>query len=219
MKKQLRRINFWIVLSADLLFLVGAHFLAYIIRFEGQLDSSQLANFRTVLPFLILIKLTIFYFFGLYRGMWRYTGLTDLVNVVKACTLSSFVIIGAIAVVNRFEGFSRSVFVLDGLLTFLLIGGVRITLRLFYQQKSSFTFALGRSSVHVRRKKLLIIGAGDAAEKVVREIKDNRELPYSVIGFLDDNPAKVGNSIHGIPVLASIAETMKLSSKPALKKF
>ncbi len=219
MKKQLWRINFWIVLSSDTFLLIGAHFLAYLIRFEGQPSSSQWANFHTVLPFLIIIKLSIFYFFGLYRGMWRYTGMTDLINVVKGCALSSFVIIGTIAVVNRFEGFSRSAFILDGLLTFLFIGGVRIALRLFYQRKATLSFALGRASLQDRRKKLLIVGAGDAAEKVLREIRDNKALPYKIVGFLDDNPGKVGNMIHGIPVLASIAELHEVVSKTGAQEL
>lgn len=219
MKQQLRKINFWVVLSADLLFLIGAHYVAYMVRFEGQLDPSQWDNIRTILPLLILIKLSIFYIFALYRGMWRYTGLTDLINVVKACALSSFVIVGIIAVVNRFEGFSRSVFVLDGILTFLFVGGSRLALRFYYQRKSSFGFALGRSSLQNRKKKLLIVGAGDAAEKVVREIKDNRALPYQVVGFLDDNPAKVGNRIHGIPVLASVAELHEVVAKTGSREI
>lgn len=213
MKKQIQKINFWIVLFADLFFLIGAHYLAYVIRFEGHIDPAQWTNIKTILPVIIILKIFIFYFFKLYRGMWRYTGITDLINILKAALISSAIIVVAIVAVNRFQGFSRSVFILDGLLTFIFIAGNRLAFRLYYQRKSSLNFATQRPSVQNRRKKLLIIGAGDAAEKVVREIKDNRSLPYKVLGFLDDNHVKIGNMIHGIPVLAPISELHEVIAK------
>lgn len=206
MTKQFRKINFWIVLALDVALLVGAHLLAYNIRFEGGIPPFQWQNIRSVLPLFITLKIVIFYLFGLYRGMWRYTGITDLLNVFRASLLATVIAFGGLTVFNRFAGFSRSVFLLDGIFTFLFIGGLRMALRLYYQQKASFTFALGRAAGGSRRKNLLIIGAGDAAEKVVREIQDNKSLPYRVVGFLDDNPSKIGQRIHGIPILGPIAE-------------
>ncbi|MBU0729374.1 MAG: polysaccharide biosynthesis protein [Proteobacteria bacterium] len=206
MKHQVKNTNFWIVIFTDIVLLCGAYFLAYLIRFEGHIAGPQLVNIKTVLPFYIPLKLLVFSFFGLYRGMWRYTGLIDLMNIVKACAVVAFVALGGLLLVNRFEGFSRSVFVIDALLTFLMISGVRVALRLYYHQPihfiANFQETLGKAS----HKKLLIIGAGDAAEKIVREIHDNRALPYTVIGFLDDHPSKIGKRIHGIPVLGATAE-------------
>lgn len=213
MMHQFKKLNFWIVFLSDILFLIGAHYLAYMIRFEGQVDMSQWMNIKTVLPGFIILKFSIFCFCGLYRGMWRYTGITDLINVLKATVISSSIMVVAIVAMNRFQGFSRSVFVLDGLLTFIFIAGNRLAFRLYYQRKSNLGFALNHPSVQNRRKKLLIIGAGDAAEKVVREIKDNRSLPYNVVGFMDDNFVKIGNMIHGIPVLAPIAELHEIIAK------
>lgn len=212
MKKQLRKINFWIMLALDCLLLLIVHFLAYFIRFEGQI-AGQLQNILAVLPWLVPLKVVIFYYSGLYRGMWRYTGLIDLLNVLKASGLTTFVALGCLVVFNRFEGFSRSVFVLDGLLTFLLIGGLRIGMRLYYQRVFGFRFALGRGEMVSHRKKILIIGAGDAAEKVVREIQDNRSLPYEVVGFLDDDRGKIGNRIHGLSILGPIAELHETIAK------
>ncbi|MBU0482344.1 MAG: polysaccharide biosynthesis protein [Proteobacteria bacterium] len=205
MKKQLRKINFWILLILDSSILVGIHFFAYYIRFEGDI-SDKIYSIRSLLPILVPFKICAFSLFRLYRGMWRYTGLTDLMNVFKASLLTTFMVLGILVVFNRFEGFSRSVFILDGLLTFLFIAGLRMGLRLYYQRSSNFSFALGRADLTSLKKKLLIVGAGDAAEKVVREIKDNRSLPHLVVGFLDDNQHKIGNLIHGIPVLGVIDE-------------
>jgi FlaA1/EpsC-like NDP-sugar epimerase len=208
----LKNINFWIVLLIDCVLILAIHFLAYYVRFEGQI-GAQLQNVWAILPLLVPFKITVFYFFGLYRGMWRYTGLTDLINVLKASALTTFVAFGSLVIFNRFGGFSRSVFLLDGMLTFLFIGGVRVCLRLFYQRSSGVTFPLGRVESRNHRKKILIIGAGDAAEKAVREIHDNRSLPYEIVGFLDDNVRKIGNRIHGIPILGPIVELHETVAK------
>ncbi len=206
MKYQLRKLNFWIMLGGDLLLLVAAHLLAYAIRFDGIVPQEQRANISAVLGFLLPAKLALFHLFGVYRGMWRYTSLADLLNILKACVIAGFVALGGIVLLNRFAGFSRSVFVLDALLTFLFIAGFRISLRLSCQSAFLLPFLREDSSRRQRRKRLLIVGAGDAAEKVMREINDNTALPYMVAGFLDDHISKIGQQIHGIPILGPIAD-------------
>ncbi|MFH7326584.1 polysaccharide biosynthesis protein [Desulfurivibrio sp. C05AmB] len=198
-----RKLNFWIVLGADILLLAAAHLLAYGIRFEFVLSLREWAQIWAVLPWLLPLKVVIFFFFGLYRGMWRYTGVTDLLNILRASIATGLLVMAVLLLVTRFEGFSRSVFVLDTILTFLFVAGIRFSLRLFYQALPTFRDLETKA---VRRKRLLLVGAGDAAEKIVREIMDNRALPYQVVGFLDDNSAKIGQRIHGIPVLGPIAD-------------
>jgi len=213
MKYQFRKLNFWIVLGVDLLLLAAAHLLAYMIRFDGAVPQEQRANIASVLGFLLPAKLALFHLFGLYRGMWRYTSLADLLNILKACVVVGFITLGGILLLNRFEGFSRSVFVLDVVLTFLFIAGFRLSLRLFYQSAFCLPFLQEDSGKRRRRKRLLIIGAGDAAEKVTREINENKALPYTVMGFLDDQSAKIGQHIHGIPVLGPIADLQDYAFK------
>ncbi|MBU3937717.1 MAG: polysaccharide biosynthesis protein, partial [Proteobacteria bacterium] len=218
MKHQLRKLNFWIVLGVDLLLLVAAHLLAYVIRFDGAVPQEQRANIATALGFLLPAKLVLFHLFGLYRGMWRYTSLADLLNILKACVVAGFITLGGILLLNRFEGFSRSVFVLDALLTFLFIAGFRISLRLSCQSAFCLPFFQPDATKRQRRKRLLIIGAGDAAEKLTREINDNKALPYMVAGFLDDHAAKIGQQIHGIPVLGPIADLSEYVFKTKAKE-
>ncbi len=207
MKQHFRKINFWVVLFLDVLLLVGAHLFSYAIRFEGQFLQTYWSNILTVLPFLLGLKITIFSFFGLYRGMWRYTSLIDLLNILKACAVATFLALGSLLLINRFEGYSRSVFAIDALLTFLFISGLRVGLRLYYSYINKNIVDIYTGSLLNRgRKKLLVIGAGDAAEKIVREIHDNRTLPYNVSGFLDDHPTKIGKMIHGIPVHGAIGD-------------
>jgi len=155
---------------------------------------------------------------GLYKGMWRYTSFVDLFNVLKATTTSSIIIILAVLFIYRFEGFPRSVFIIDWILTSIFVSGIRVTVRLLLAEKDRGLPPL-RSMIRFHsktrpqklRKNLLIIGAGDAGEKILREIRDNPRLNYEVVGFLDDNPKKRGMKIHGVPVLGPIPKIHKLA--------
>ncbi|HSH12695.1 MAG TPA: polysaccharide biosynthesis protein, partial [Desulfurivibrionaceae bacterium] len=203
LKYQLRKPTFWAILTLDLLLLVAAHLLAYLIRFEGNLSQVEWLNIRVVLPVIIPFKISVFVFFGLYRGMWRYTSLVDLINILKACVFVSLASMGAILLFNRFYGYSRAVFVLDGLLTFFFVAGARISLRLFFSLQDRN--GLDDEYPDRRpRKKILVVGAGSAAEKIIREVRGNRTLPYEIMALVDDKPAKIGQRIHGVPVLGSV---------------
>jgi FlaA1/EpsC-like NDP-sugar epimerase len=212
LKYQLRKPTFWAILGLDVLLLLAAHALAYLIRFEGNLSPVEWANIRLVLPVLIPFKIATFLFFGLYRGMWRYTSLVDLINILKACVFVSFVSMGAILLFNRFYGYSRAVFVLDGLLTFVFVAGARISLRLLFSLRSRNGGADERPDGRPR-KKILVVGAGSSAEKIIREVRDNRALPYEILALVDDDPAKLGQRIHGVPVLGSIDQLGELAGK------
>ncbi len=174
------------------------------------------------MPLVLIVKIICFYFFDLYSGMWRYTSISDLLNVIKASCASTFIIVILILFSNRFEGFSRSVFLIDLCLTILFIAGFRLIVRLYFEQvskkkrwrdtirdllKNFLTKGRGNS------KNLLIIGAGDCGEKMYREIRDNAALQYNVVGFLDDHPVKIGKKIHGVPVLSSIRDIKEAAKK------
>jgi len=207
MKYQLRNPNFWVVLAVDLLLLVAAHLLAYGLRFEFVFSAREWENIRAALPWLLPMKIAVFFFLGLYRGMWRYTGIADLFNICRAVAVTGLLALGGVLFLYRFEGFSRGVFLLDAVFTFLFVAGLRVGLRVLYQRfPASILFGGEEKTVPLRRKPLLIIGAGDAGEKVAREILDNRALPYKIMGFLDDHPGKLGKRIHDIPVLGTVSD-------------
>jgi FlaA1/EpsC-like NDP-sugar epimerase len=192
--------KFWIVLCLDTVLIVLAHYLAYAVRFELYLNDQTLRQCASLLPFILSIKIPSFYIFGLYRGMWRYTSLNDITNILIVTLFSSTVIISLLLLGNRFEGLSRSVFILDCFFTFVLITGHRVAIRYVYQRfNNSHSFLTPEA--RTEKKRLLLIGAGDAAEKVLREINENSQLPYRAIGLVDDDPAKIGLKLHGIPVI------------------
>jgi len=197
-----RRRNFWIVLLVDIALIVAAFVLAYLVRFDSQI-SWWIPQIASVLPFMVLCKIPIFYMFGLYRGMWRYASTTDLLNITKAVAVSSGCIIMSVLYFNRFIGFSRSVFVMDGVFTFLLLCLHRGTIRFFLQNKEQMPW-LVHDVARQDKVRLLLIGAGAAAEKVIREIRDNNNVPYEVVGLVDDDRSKQGLKIHGIPVVGGL---------------
>ena len=153
--------------------------------------------------------------------MWRFTSITDLFNIIKASSLSTLLIVSFILFSTRFQGFSRSVFVIDWCFTILFISGYRLCIRLYFEHLSEDKLdptPLRKAFSILNRKKddskrLLIIGAGNAGEKIYREIRDNAILEYNVVGFLDDDPAKIGKKIHGVPVLGYIADINKIIKK------
>ena len=153
--------------------------------------------------------------------MWRYTSIADLLNVIKATIVSTLLILAFILFKSAFIGYSRSVFLIDFLLTILFIAGFRISVRLFFDRYSKETPTptdfLSIFKLFSNRKKdsknLIIIGAGDCGEKIYREIRDNSALKYNIVGFLDDSKNKIGRTIHGVPVLGRIDDIKVLIKK------
>ena len=139
-----RNRNFVIMLAADAVVVVFSLFLAYSLRFDGNIPSGEIDNFLKIVFWVAPLKLLSFFYFGLYKGMWRYTGIQDLKNLIKACLISSSVIVAILLLTIRFQGYPRSIFPLDLMLTFLLAGGVRLGIRLFLNRNHS---------KHQRRKK------------------------------------------------------------------
>nr|MBC8361500.1 polysaccharide biosynthesis protein [Candidatus Desulfatibia profunda] len=221
MKFRLFYKNFFIVLGIDFLLLTASFYGAHLVRFEFEIPPNTCLSIKWVLPLLVTLKIFIFHFFDLYRGMWRYTSLADLFNIIKASTLSTLIIITVILFKTRFQGFSRSVFVIDWCLTILFISAFRLSVRVYFEHLSkeqlwkavSLSFFGLLSKKRSGRKNLLIIGAGDCGEKIYREIRDNARLLYNVVGFLDDNSTKIGKKIHGIPVLSSISDIREVAKQ------
>ena len=196
--------NFWIIITIDICLLIAALFFSYFIRFENRLSEELISQFFSFIPLILVIKIPTFYVFGLYRGMWRYTSMVDLANIIKATFIAAILIVAAILYLNRFEGTSRSVFILDSFFSLFFITAHRITIRSIYNKINHDRQEFKKTTN--TKKALLLIGAGDAAEKVLRELRENHSLPYYPVGLLDDDANKSGLNIHGVPVLGCIAD-------------
>jgi len=184
-----RRI-FEVLLDVGLIML--AYWSAYAIKFEAFSQSPAWKLFLRTLPILVVVRLAAFLFFGVYRGIWRYTSIDDFVAFAKAVLSGSVVSMLIILFKFRFEGFSRTVFIIDALMMLMLLAGSRMAFRFFRQFLPAAKAGEGRRA--------LIYGAGDAGELLLRELINNRELQCSPVGFMDDDPKKRGKVIHGFPV-------------------
>ena len=164
---------------------------AYVLRFDGVIPPKFERQIAETLPALIALQLSLFYYFGLYRIIWVYMDVYDLVTIAKAVLSGSVVAVLAIVGLTHFDGYSRVVFVLNAFLLLVLITGSRMLFRVFRE----YFAGLPR-----RGHRLLIVGAGDAGEMILREIRNNPGLDYQPVGFIDDDSAKTGKRIHGLPV-------------------
>jgi UDP-GlcNAc:undecaprenyl-phosphate GlcNAc-1-phosphate transferase len=178
----------------DVILILLAYWGAYAVKFGALSGSAAWKLFLRTLPVLVFVKMATFLVMGVYRGLWRYTSLDDLIVFAKAVVIGSVVSVMVVLFAFRFEGFSRTIFLIDGILMFMFLAGSRLAFRLFRQIIPIAQSAEGR--------RVLIYGAGDGGELLLRELLNNRELKYSPVGFLDDDPAKSGKLIHGLKVYA-----------------
>ena len=178
-------------------------------------------QYPLLLLFFIIIKLLIFGLFKQYRGWWRYVGITDLFGIAGASLVSTIIIIALWftmlnttsvrrALVNLTE-VSQGVFMADMFATILLLAGLRMAIRLYYEEF--------RTVEAGRLKRFLIIGAGNAGEALLREIHRMPVAQYDVIGFIDDESAKQGINIHGIPILGTVEQLPKICKERNIEEI
>jgi UDP-GlcNAc:undecaprenyl-phosphate GlcNAc-1-phosphate transferase len=174
----------------DVVLIILSYWTAYAINFPPTSPAWTL--FIRTLPVLVFIKMSVFLVMGVYRGLWRYTSMSDFIVFAKAVALSSVASVIVLLIAFRFAGFSRKLFLIDAVLMLVVLAGSRMAFRLFRQILPAVGTRNGR--------RVLIYGAGDGGELLLRELRNNRELNLSPIGFLDDDPAKAGKVIHGLRV-------------------
>jgi FlaA1/EpsC-like NDP-sugar epimerase len=178
------------VFAAHFVLIALAGYLACWLRFDGDVPARVLANYVRVLPWVLVIRGLIFVPFGLYGGLWRYTGVWDLSRIVLAVITSSVVLFFMVYQPLGPAGYPRSIAIVESLLLISFLGGARLTRRIVQAARRS-----------TGGQRVLILGAGDAGEMIVREM--TRGGGYQPVGFIDDNPRKVGRTIHGVTVLGT----------------
>lgn len=218
MLAQLKNPRLYVIAAADSAIFAGALIGAYLLRFDFKLFPVYHSQIATLLALSVPTKLFLFFLFGLYRGMWRYCSLHDLWRLAEATFLATLINVAAVVFFFHLQGFPRSIFLLDGLLTAIFSGGLRLSIRSFYGYgtlpKSLAPFCwFGHRKNRANTKSVVIVGAGGAGEKMLREIWDNSHLNYEVIGFLDDDQGKWGRTVHGVKVLGSISELPLITSR------
>jgi FlaA1/EpsC-like NDP-sugar epimerase/CheY-like chemotaxis protein len=183
-------------LAADLLAVVTANVAAFYVRFDWPIPDPFASILLAGLPVIATGYLVSFLLLGTHRGIWHYVGIEDLRRIIKAVALGGS--LHAVAVVLLgWRPYPRSVVVSTALLTLLLMGGMRLIARSGFRGRRPVSPASERHGV-------VIIGAGETGAAIARELRQNERLGYHVLGFVDDDPRKLGATIHGVAVLGPI---------------
>ena len=194
-----------VVFTMHLVLVLASYTLAFVLRFDRMIPASYRSIFLSTLGPLLVFRLGAFAFYRLYSGWWRYVGMRDMFALIKAIAISSALFTALLVFTGQAYAFPRSVIVIDAVLTLLFIGGIRFALRAVRENRRPKTGG-------PRLRRVLIIGAGDAGELLLREMHNNRRLGYVPVGFVDDDVRKTGFRIHGVPVLGttqSLGETLQ----------
>lgn len=187
----------------DVILSCVSFYLAGVLRFDGLIptawsgfDNGQ--TFFTIAGLLAFTRGLVFVSMGLYRSLWAYASIHDIVLILKATVVSTLAGVVVLLFYNRLEGISRSMLILDSLLVFLLLGF------------RSFSWRIFRDLLFARRarngRRTLVIGAGLAGHRLALEIRHNPGYGLTLVGFLDDDRIKIGGSIQGLPVLGSLSD-------------
>jgi FlaA1/EpsC-like NDP-sugar epimerase len=178
----------------DLVMIPVAWFAAYLLRFNLEsIPDVYLNQALAVLPLVVVTQGAAFWYFGLYRGVWRFASVPDFIRILKAIVVGVLVSAAAIFLLTRMQSVPRSIFPLYGLILILLLGGPRMIYR-WVKERQLYASAT---------KRALIVGAGRAGEMLVRDILRDQGYDYQPAGFVDDAPRKLGMEVHGVRVLGN----------------
>jgi len=175
--------NHLLAIFHDLTMIPVAWFGAYWLRFNlGPIPQDHLTSASYNLAIVVVVQVVVFRYFGLYRGVWRFASIPDLIRIGKAVLVGMAFSAVAIFLITRMEGVPRSIFPLYGLLLTALLGSSRLAVR---WSKDRRLYADGAIRV-------LIAGAGQAGEMLVRDLLRARDDCYEPVGFVDDSIEKMG---------------------------
>ena len=194
--------NLILLFISDLLIVVFSFYLSIVFRFDFLIPQQLIVLFSFQNIFiLIIIKIISFNLFSLYRGMWRYTSIWDLFNIIKANTFASLLFIAYIAYMFGFEKMGRSLFLIDIIITTSLISISRLGIRVFFSHLLDYTnFNIDL----IKKKKIILIGAGHTGQSILRQSTHKYNTSIKVVGFVDDDKNKIGREINGVAIIGKI---------------
>ncbi len=192
----------------DLLWIPVAVLLAFWFRFNlGDIPTSNYYSMLTLAVVASPLHGLTFWFFGAYRGIWKFASLSDLLRILQAILVGTIAVSAALFVYSRFEGIPRSVIILYPILLFIGVS----TSRVAYRMLRTHHVSLDKQD----REHALIVGAGRAANLLIRDLLENG--PFLPVGLIDDHPAKQGTDLHGIRVVGKVADLPALIQSMGVK--
>jgi UDP-GlcNAc:undecaprenyl-phosphate/decaprenyl-phosphate GlcNAc-1-phosphate transferase len=196
---------------ADLAIICISYIAAFLLRFEGVLSPANEKLLIESLPILVAVRLLAFFALRLYRNVPGSFSMHDFITIFKAVLVSSTIFVTVLVLLYRFKGYSRAVMIIDGV---LVLSGTTFA-RLAIRSLQEVFGGVGATS----RRRVLILGAGSLGEAVARLIKSDPQRTYQLVGFLDDNPTKVGRKLNGCPVLGPTSCLEELISELGVQEI
>lgn len=191
----MRRRRTILLMIFDIIGINLAYLLALYLRFEGQVNSIYLYNLKNHMAIIIFIKLAVYYFFKLYKSLWEYASIDELLEVVEASIIAN--ILTSVYMYFAKVNMPRSIYIMVPIIDMFYVGGVRFVYRAIRRIK------FGISSSKNNYKKILIVGAGDAGAMVIKELRNHYTLNSQPVAIVDDDPKKRRKSINGVPVVGN----------------
>ena len=190
-----------ILLLIEAILVASSYYVAFALRFDGKIPPAQLTAYLQTVPWLLASRFLVAFAFRMHHRVWRYTGLWDLINLAAAGVVGTLLFATFVTLAINCPWIPRTVYAIDTVVVIMLLGGARALRRILYEQDK-----------REPGRRVLIFGAGDAGELIVRDMLHNSDYKYSPVGFVDDDRIKVGRMIHGIRVLGTRAEVAEIIS-------
>ncbi len=189
------------VAFGDLAFIALSYVLSYYLRLNFKLPpGGETSSMLISLPIVIVIRTAMFYAYGLYRSIWRYTTFDDLVRIAKAVSIGSAIMVVSFTLLFRFKSFPRSVFIIDWFILTVFMTGSRVAARWFHELPSR---------EEITGARVIIAGTGPLAELISRRVRKSGTM--RAIGYLDDRAEMTHRVIHGLEVLGPIAKVEEIA--------
>ena len=195
-------------LLADAAALVLSLYLAFLLRFDGDIPSRYMSMFYWVLLFALGAKIPILLLFRMYRFSWAYVGMEEILSTALACGVGSLALTALLFVLRSWPALSavpRSILAIDFAFTLIGLGGIRLSKRI-----AAHAAIRTRDGLQSQGRPTLIVGAGEAGEQLLRGIHREKSTGFRPVALVDDDPAKKGLFIHGVPILGSIVRLPEL---------
>lgn len=199
----------YLVFLLDLAFIASSYGLAYLLVADFRfLHNPEMLT--RILPVVVIGKGAVFLFSRLYRSMWKYASLSDMLEIIKSVSLASVFSLFVILVLREYEYFSRVIFILDWGILLLMMVASRLLWRVYREM-----YVIPRMKTG---PKTLIVGAGEAGNQLLQEIRKNPSANYNVVGFIDDDPKKIGMNLSGVTVLGDTVQLQQYADSLGVEK-
>ena len=199
-----------VVIGVQFGLILAANCIAFFLRFEGSIPAYYQGRMLHGLPLVALAYGLGLWAFGIQRGLWRYVGLHDLTRILWASITSTIVLYVLLNAVLGWSDYPRSVIILTGLLAAGFLAGIRLTVRALRE----WLQIVGPTA-----RRVLVVGAGNAGESLVRDLQTNPSYNYKPVAFVDDDPVKQKAKIHGVPVAGTIEEIKKAVERAEVQEI